>query len=104
MDFAKILFDIARQTAWKSEVSAINSDADAQLKKVAQEIQDVKTMSRGSFVDQLVSAGAELGARFLKLIEEVVDLVKAIDEIAKAYQNWQSTLVDMGKSLLGSLL
>lgn len=104
MDFAKILFDLGRQRDWKKAVEGINQDADVQLKKVAQEIQDVKQMSRGSFVDQLVSAGAELGTRFLKLIEEVVDLVRAIGEIAEAYQNWQSTLVDLGKNLLGSLL
>jgi len=101
------IFKYGEAQRWQAAVEQLNDETDALLKEVAQCIEEVSNGCEGSVVEELKSVAEGLLDKFSQLIQALVNLIGALADIIRGFQDFEDTVIDnivsIGKAVLGGL-
>lgn len=104
---AETNFDRSAAEQWIEVVTGLNEKAQELLDKVTQCLQEIKSESKGPFVETLYQVGSELMPRFADLIGSLNNLITALKDIINKFQEFADAVVDgiktAAKTMVGGL-
>lgn len=104
---AETNFNRQEAESWINVVTDLNREAQELLDKVTQCLQEIKSESKGPFVDTLYQVGSQLMPKFADLISSLNNLITALKDIINKFQDFADAVVDgiktAAKAMVGGL-